>query len=175
MGTLGQYEARADSPQVWEESAGEERRNRSMCEIISSHASICRHEVVLIDQDFAYKWPILFFYLDQRPENRSLIQHYIMRLRYQLSVVSHECSGRARLQNTIHAIDAQLAIMQLRIEGKEIRPAIESHAYHERGSFLFAIVKICSITLFLSIFFHSISRGLYAWECLIWYQGTMIY
>ena len=142
-GASRHHEATATIPrELLNEAMMSSHGNRPMCEVVPSRASICREEVIRIDQDFAYKWPVLYFYLDQRPENRSLILIYISKLRDQLAVVEYECSERRRLQNTIYAIDAQLALMELRLHGKTIEPALESRAHDEREIFLFGIVRI---------------------------------
>lgn len=102
----------------------EERRESRMCLARSARADICRREVRRIDRDFAYKWPMLFLYLDAKQENRSLTIGYIVELRAQLANISKECATRQRLQKIIRAIDMQFVMFILRLQGHEVAPTL---------------------------------------------------
>lgn len=115
------------APMVVEASAHKEGRHAErMCLAYTAHADVCRREVRRIDRDFAYKWPVLFLYLDAKRENRPLTIGYIVELRAQLANISRECATRQRLQKIIRAIDVQFAMFILRLQGHEAVPALDA-------------------------------------------------
>jgi len=79
---------------------------------------ICRREWKRIDLDFNYKWPVLFFYLDQRPENRPLTLGYIRRIRDQLGRLIVECYAfKGPLLNIVQ-IDGKIANIERLLMGQ---------------------------------------------------------
>gem|GEM_PF-5795344 len=94
------------------------QRERMMSVVRLTPPQVCRREWKRIDLDFNYKWPVLFFYLDVRPENRPLTLGYIARLRDQLGRLMIECYAfKGPLLNIIQ-IDGKIANIERLLMGQ---------------------------------------------------------